>query len=99
MSEAFYTAAAHAFEDVEVSTPAEAGPSSMGDAAATLDAAFDIEGTARLILDGGYKTVSTWSGMRLWEAGGLQLSTCGLALYSHPMGVGRAPRRSIHEQR
>lgn len=68
MSEAFYTAAAHAFEDVEVSTPAEAGPSSMGDAAATLDAAFDIEGTARLILDGGYKTVSYWSGVRLWAA-------------------------------
>ncbi|CAK9784622.1 diphthamide biosynthesis protein [Cutaneotrichosporon oleaginosum] len=57
MSEAFYTASAHAFEDVEVDEPAEAGPSSMGDAASSLDAAFDIENTVQLILDGGFKTI------------------------------------------
>ncbi|GMK54998.1 hypothetical protein CspeluHIS016_0200540 [Cutaneotrichosporon spelunceum] len=57
MSDAFYTSSAHAFEDVEVGTPAEAGPSSMGDASSSLDAAFDISNTAQLILDGGFKTI------------------------------------------
>lgn len=62
MSDAFYTSSAHAFEDVEVGTPAEAGPSSMGDAASSLDAAFEITTTAQLILDGAFKTVRTVHG-------------------------------------
>ncbi|BEI81471.1 hypothetical protein CcaverHIS002_0206310 [Cutaneotrichosporon cavernicola] len=57
MSDAFYTSSAHAFEDVEVGAPAEAGPSSMGDATSSLDTAFDISNTAQLILDGGFKTI------------------------------------------
>jgi hypothetical protein len=59
MSESMSTAATHVFEDIEVEAAAEAGPSSMGDAAASLslEAAFDIETTAQIILEGGYKTV------------------------------------------
>lgn len=61
MSESMSTAATHVFEDIVVDAPAEAGPSSMGDAAAalSLESAFDIEATAKLILDNGYKTVRT----------------------------------------
>lgn len=66
MSEAFYTSAEHAFEDVQVGPAAEAGPSSMGDAASSLDLAFDIENTAQLILDGGFKTVSLRSLSSRW---------------------------------
>ncbi|KAL1408870.1 Diphthamide biosynthesis protein 2 [Vanrija albida] len=57
-ADAFYTSAAVALEET-VGDGAAAGPSSMGDAAAalSLDDAFDIPNTARLILEGGYKTI------------------------------------------
>lgn len=57
-ADAFYTSAAVSLEE-EVGEGAAAGPSSMGDAAASLSLseAFDVENTAKLILEGGYKTV------------------------------------------
>lgn len=57
-ADAFYAPPTHALEE-EVTAGAEAGPSSMGDGAASLslDAAFDISNTAKLILSHGYKTI------------------------------------------
>lgn len=57
-ADAFYAPPTHALEE-EVAEAAEAGPSSMGDAAAglSLEEAFDISNTVRLILEGGYKTI------------------------------------------
>jgi diphthamide biosynthesis protein 2 len=55
------TPAAHAFAHPELSSvSAEAGPSSMGDAAVDLsvEEAFEVEDTIERIIKGGYKTVS-----------------------------------------
>jgi diphthamide biosynthesis protein 2 len=59
MTDAFSTPAEHAF-DHEVEVSAEAGPSSMGDAVASvsIEEAFQVEDTVKRILSGGYKTVS-----------------------------------------
>ena len=60
MSDAFSTPAAHAFLHPELeSFQPEAGPSSMGDAAAELsiEEAFEVQDTVHRIIQGGYKTV------------------------------------------
>ncbi|ORY23373.1 putative peptidyl-diphthamide biosynthesis [Naematelia encephala] len=60
MSELMSTAAQHAFEhpELEAVIP-EAGPSRMGDVSAglSLDEAFEVDSTVRIILEGGYKTI------------------------------------------
>ena len=65
MSDIFSTPASHAFDHPEVGSStesAEAGPSSMGDAVRDLsiEEAFEVEDTVRLVLEGGFKTVSLW---------------------------------------
>jgi hypothetical protein len=59
MSDSMSTPATHAIEAEVDAAPAAAGPSSMGDAAAglSLEDAFDVERTAQIVLEGGYKTV------------------------------------------
>lgn len=64
MSDAFSTPAEHAFDHPELSAEvasAVAGPSSMGDAVAdvALEEAFEVDQTVAVILNGGYKTVSS----------------------------------------
>ena len=57
MSDGMSTHPTHALEaEVEVSSGPSAGV--MGDAGQSIEAAYDVEGTAEIILRGGYKTVS-----------------------------------------
>jgi diphthamide biosynthesis protein 2 len=67
MTGLFSTADEHAFNHSEIPSlnpdgNAVAGPSSNGDAVSTLsvEEAFEVEDTVRRIIDGGYKTVSSW---------------------------------------
>jgi hypothetical protein len=70
MTSLFSTPDEHAFDHPELaaidsSGKAVAGPSSNGDAVSALsvEEAFEVDGTVRCIIDGGYKTVSL-SGLR-----------------------------------
>lgn len=60
MSDVFSTPAEHALSHPELDLiRPEAGPSTNGDALSelSLEEAFEVEDTIRIILDGGYKTV------------------------------------------